>query len=94
VDVINAFSTDSRIRQMNLRVLKDDKLFFPAYQAGIVIRNEIQQKYPELAGLFQQLEGLIDDETMLKLNYEVEIQKKSPDEVAHAFLKLQGLLKK
>ena len=48
VDVINAFSTDSRIRQMNLRVLNDDKFFFPAYQAGIVVRNDIRQKYPEL----------------------------------------------
>ena len=94
VDVINAFSTDSRIRQMNLRVLNDDKLFFPAYQAGIVIRNATQQKYPELTLLLKRLEGLIDDATMLKLNYEVEIQKKSPDEVAHAFLKLHGLLKK
>ena len=86
VDVINAFSTDSRIRQMNLRVLKDDKLFFPAYQAGIVIRIETQQKYPELGKLFKRLEGLIDDTTMLQLNYEVEIGKKSPNEVAHTFL--------
>lgn len=94
VDVINAFSTDSRIRQMNLRVLKDDKLFFPAYQAGIVIRNETQQKYPELTILLEQLEGLIDDATMLQLNYEVEIEKKSPNEVAQTFLKSHGLIKK
>ena len=93
VDVINAFSTDSRIRQMNLRVLKDDKLFFPAYQAGIVIRNETQQKYPELTELFERLEGLIDDATMLQMNYEVEIEKKSPNEVAQTFLKSHGLIK-
>lgn len=93
VDVINAFSTDSRIRQMNLRVLKDDRLFFPAYQAGIVIRNKTKQKYLELNGLFDRLEGLIDDATMLQLNYEVEIEKKSPGEVAQAFLKSHGLIK-
>lgn len=92
VDVINAFSTDSRIRQMNLRVLKDDQLFFPAYQAGIVIRSETQQKFPELTGLLEQLDGLIDDKTMLQLNYEVEIEKKSPDEVALYFLKLHELI--
>ncbi len=92
VDVINAFSTDSRIRQMNLRVLKDDKLFFPAYQAGIVIRNETQQKYPELNGLFERLDGLIDDSTMIKLNYKVEIEKKSSGEVAQTFLKSHGLI--
>ncbi len=93
VDVINAFSTDSRIRQMKLRVLKDDKLFFPAYQAGIVIRNETQQKYPELNGLFSRLEGLINDTAMLQMNYEVEIEKKSPGEVAQTFLKAHGLIK-
>ena len=93
VDVINAFSTDSRIRQMNLLVLKDDKLFFPAYQAGIVIRNETQKKYPELTMLLERLEGLIDDATMLQLNYDVEIRKKSPNEVAQTFLKSHGLIK-
>ena len=93
VDVINAFSTDSRIRQMNLRVLKDDKQFFPAYQAGIVIRNESLQKYPELKGLFKRLENTISDSTMLQLNYEVEIEKKSSNEVAANFLKQHKFLK-
>jgi len=92
VDVINAFSTDSRIRQMNLRVLRDDKKFFPAYQAGIVVRNETLQHYPELAELFNQLNGIIDDEKMLELNYEVEIEKKTPEAVAASFLKANNLL--
>lgn len=93
VDVINAFSTDSRIRQMNLRVLKDDKQFFTAYQAGIVMRNETLQKFPELTGILKELEGLIDDSTMLQLNYEVEIEKKSPIEVALTFLRSNRLIK-
>jgi len=94
VEVVNAFSTDSRIRKMNLRVLKDDRHFFPAYQAGIVIRNETQQKYPELDGLFERLNGLIDDATMLQLNYEVEIEKKSPNEAAQTFLESHDLIKR
>ncbi len=92
VDVINAFSTDSRIRQMKLRVLRDDKSFFPAYQAGIVVRNEILLHYPELVGLLNRLEGTIDDDKMLELNYEVEIAKKTPEEVAASFLKANNLL--
>jgi len=93
VDVINAFSTDSRIRQMNLRVLKDDKQFFTAYQAGIVMRNKTLQKFPELTGILKELEGLITDSTMLQLNYEVEIEKKSPNEVALTFLRSNRLIK-
>lgn len=93
VDVINAFSTDSRIKQMNLRVLKDDMQFFTAYQAGIVARNETLQKFPELNGVLKELEELINDSTMLQLNYEVEIEKRSPDEVARTFLKSHRLIK-
>lgn len=93
VDVINAFSTDSRIRQMKLRVLKDNKDFFPAYQAGIVLRMETQKKYPELKALLGRLEGLITDATILELNYAVEIDKKSPKEVAGSFLVLHRLIK-
>jgi len=93
VDVINAFSTDSRIRQMNLRVLKDDKSFFPAYQAGIVIRDETLRKNPELKRLLESLENTISDSTMIHLNYEVEIAKKSPGEVATNFLKEHKFLK-
>jgi osmoprotectant transport system permease protein len=93
VDVINAFSTDSRIRRMNLRILKDDKQFFPAYQAGIVMRNETLQQYPELNRLIKRLENTISDSTMIQLNYEVEIEKKSPNEIAANFLKQHKLLK-
>jgi osmoprotectant transport system permease protein len=93
VDVINAFSTDSRIRQMNLRLLKDDKQFFLAYQAGIVIRNETSQKYPELNRLIKRLENTISDSAMLQLNYQVEIEKKSSNEIAANFLKQHKLLK-
>ncbi len=92
VDVINAFSTDSRIRQMHLRVLIDDKNYFPAYQAGIIVRNETLQKYPQLAGILNHLDGLIDDKKMLELNYEVEIRHKSPEKVAASFLQSNSLL--
>ncbi len=92
VDVINAFSTDSRIRQMNLRVLKDDKSFFPAYQAGIVVRNETLEQFPELREILTRLENTISDSTMLLLNYEVEIEKKSPAEVAADFLNKHKLV--
>lgn len=93
VNVINAFSTDSRIRQLKLRVLRDDKMFFPAYQAGIVIRNKTLQKYPELKSLLMKLEGLITDSTMQQMNYEVEIAKKMPEKVALNFLNKHHLIK-
>ncbi|MBO0780362.1 MAG: glycine/betaine ABC transporter substrate-binding protein, partial [Ktedonobacteraceae bacterium] len=34
----------------------------------------------------------LDDASMQQLNYQVDVQHKSPDEVAQQFLKSQGLL--
>ena len=93
VDVIDAFSTDSRIKQMNLRSLRDDKKYFPSYQAGIVVRNETLKNHPQLEPLLAKLDNTIDDSTMTMLNYEVEINKKSTEEVAYNFLRSKGLVR-
>lgn len=93
VDVINAFSTDSRIKQMNLRTLRDNKNYFSVYQAGIVVRQKTLEKYPELKKVLEKAGNTINDSTMTMLNYQVEILNKSPEEVAEAFLKSKGIIK-
>jgi len=93
VDVINAFSTDSRIRKMNLRVLEDDRSFFPAYEAGIVVRRQTLEIYPELEDLLIRLQDMISDSTMLQLNYNVEILQQSPVETARSFLRDNNLIR-
>ncbi len=93
VDIIDAFSTDPRITQLNLRVLKDDKKYFPLYQAGIVIRQKTLEKHPELKEILGKLENLINDSTMIMLNYQVDILHKSTEKVAEDFLKSKGIIK-
>ena len=92
VDVICAFATDGRIAAYNLLPLKDDKQFFPPYYAAPVVRAEVLQKYPELKQVLGKLEGVLDDQKMQQLNYEVDEKKRSVDEVAREFLVNQGLL--
>lgn len=87
INAVDVFTTDAQIKNLNLKVLKDDKNYFPYYEAGIVIRQEILKKYPEVEGILSDLAGQISTEKMQELNYEVEIQNKSPAEVAKAFLK-------
>lgn len=87
INAVDVFTTDAQIKNLNLKVLKDDKNYFPNYEAGIVIREEILKKYPELESLLNKLQGKIITEKMQELNYEVEIEKKSPAEVAENFLK-------
>lgn len=92
VDVINAFSTDAMIEKFGLKVLEDDKSFFPSYNASTIVRRETLMKYPELREVLQKLTGQISDEEMVIMNYEVEESKKSESDVAREFLKKKGLI--
>lgn len=86
VNLINAFSTDGRIPAYHLMLLKDDKHLYPPYYAAIVIREETLKKYPQIVAALKPLFGLIDDNTMQQLNYQVDIQHVTPDIVARKFL--------
>lgn len=92
VDVINNFSTDGLLAEYDLKVLKDDKGFFPAYEAATVIRQETLDKYPELEAILNQLAGLISDEEMQQMNYYVEKENRDAGDVAAEYLKAKGLL--
>jgi osmoprotectant transport system substrate-binding protein len=92
VDVGLVFATDGRIPAFNFSVLKDTKNYFPAYAITPTVRKETLDANPELADHLNKLSALFDDATMSALNAEVDVDKKSVNEVAQAFLKSQGLL--
>jgi osmoprotectant transport system substrate-binding protein len=92
VDVVLAYTTDPRLKEFNLHVLKDDKQFFPPYDGSPVVRNDTLEKHPELTEVVNLLVGKIDAETMTGLNYEVDVNKRNETEVAKEFLKEIGLL--
>ncbi|WP_432667197.1 glycine betaine ABC transporter substrate-binding protein [Wukongibacter baidiensis] len=92
VDVNSAFATDGRIPAFNLKVLKDDKNFFPPYYAAPIIRKDTLEKYPELEEVLNSLAGKIDDSTMASLNSKVDIDKKDAKLVAKEWLKSEGFI--
>ena len=91
VDVICAFATDGRIMAYGLKQLEDDLQFFPPYRAAPVIREALLRDYPEILDVLSLLGERIDDRTMQRLNLDVDGEKKSPAEVARAFLREQGI---
>jgi osmoprotectant transport system substrate-binding protein len=93
VDVSVGFGTDGRIKGFNLVALEDDKLFFPAYNAAPVVRQEVLDKHGELADLLNQVADRLDTETMMKLNYTVDVEHKDVAEVAREWLVSQQLVK-
>ncbi|MCT4632918.1 MAG: glycine/betaine ABC transporter substrate-binding protein [Firmicutes bacterium] len=92
VDVINAFSTDGLIKEYNLKVLKDDKNYFPSYECATLVRKETLEKYPELKDVLNSMANAISDKEMQDLNYKVEKENALPEKVAEEFLKMKGLL--
>lgn len=86
MQTVLGYSTDGRIRSYNLKVLKDDKNFFPPYQCSLVVNNSLLKKYPKLKPLLHRLDGKINLKTMQELNYQVDDQLLEPNVVAQKFL--------
>lgn len=83
VDLIDVYSTDAQIGRLKLRVLKDDRAFFPRYDALLLMRSALPAQ--ALAAL-APLEGRIDEATMIALNAAVEIDGRTFAEVARGFV--------
>lgn len=92
VDFTDVFSTDSKLKRFNMVILEDDKNFFPAYYAVPVVRKEVLDKYPEIIAALSFLENILDEETMINLNFKVEEEKMKAKEVAREYLEIRSLI--
>ena len=81
VDVVDAYTTDAQIARLRLRVLRDDRNFFPRYDALLLMRAGVDEK-----PLAAALAGRIDEEAMRAMNGAVEIDGKTFEAVARDFL--------
>jgi len=81
------YTTDGRLNAFKLKVLEDDKHYFPDYTAAPVIRKEYLDKHPELADLLKPLAALLDNQTMRTLNARIDVDHESPTVVAAEFLR-------
>jgi glycine betaine/choline ABC-type transport system substrate-binding protein len=87
VNVIVAFATDARIGKLNLTVLDDDKLFFPAYNAAITMREELLQKHPDIKPAIEAVTNTLDTATQTRLNGRADIDGIDVAKVAEDYLK-------
>lgn len=92
-DVTTCFGTDGQIAAYDLVVLEDDLRFWPPYPAAPVVRKEILDQYPEIGERLNELSSLLTQEAMTQLNWEVDGNKREPDEVAKTFLEEHNLLR-
>ena len=93
VDLVAGNSTEGLIDRLDLAVLKDDKQYFPPYDAVPIVRKQTLEKYPELRKTLQQLGGTITEKDMRNLNYQVDGEGKDVKNVVQQFLKSKRLIK-
>ena len=92
VDIALVFATDGRIEAFNFRVLEDDQGFFPDYAIAPVVRTETLEANSGLADPLNAMSAQLSDSVMQRLNAEVDVHRKSIEEVAAAFLSETGLI--
>ena len=91
-DVTVVYATDGLNRKVGLKILEDDKSFFPDYNGAFLVREDVLEQHPELEVILNQLAGKIPTEQMAELTYQVDVLGRTVDDVAREFLVDQGLL--
>nr|WP_317205422.1 glycine betaine ABC transporter substrate-binding protein [Janthinobacterium sp.] len=86
VDVIDIYATDAKIKQYGLRVLSDDRAYFPRYDAMLLYRLDTPRRFPAAWRALQGLEGRIKAADMIAMNAAVEIGGRSFAAVARDWL--------
>src|SRR5262249_46056120 len=92
VDVLDVYTTDGRLLQGNFRVLRDDRQFFPPYEAAPLVRGAALRAHPEIATVLSLLAGAFDDAAMRKLNLRLRVEKADVPTAARQALADLGLL--
>ncbi|MEU4925897.1 glycine betaine ABC transporter substrate-binding protein [Streptomyces yokosukanensis] len=87
------FTTDGRIRSMNLVVMEDDKRFFPNYNAAPVINTKVLQKWPAIATVIEPVTKKLDNSVAQTLNAKVDVDGQDPHQVALDWMKQEGFVK-
>ncbi|MFI5807768.1 glycine betaine ABC transporter substrate-binding protein [Streptomyces sp. NPDC051561] len=87
------FTTDGRIKAMDLVVMEDDKHFFPNYNAAPEINSATLEKYPAIAGLLAPVTAELSNEVAQELNAQVDVDGDDPHAVAKEWLVRKGFIK-
>ena len=91
VDLIAGNTTDGLILGLDLFVLRDDRNYFPPYEAVAVVRRETIARHPEVGDALDALAGKISDAEMQQMNYAVDGGHRDVKDVVREFLRMKGL---
>lgn len=93
IDVAVGSNTDAQIEAMHLVVLRDDRHYFPPYDAVPIIRPELINRDPRIGPALAALAGVVNIEDMRRMNYQVDVQHEDVSAVVSSFLDRVGRIK-
>ncbi len=88
------YTTNGLISADNFVLLQDDKNLFPIYNPAPIVRDDLLNKVPGIAGVLNALAPKLTTPVITSLNAQVDVQNLSVTQVATQFLQQQGLLPK
>ena len=95
-DVTEVYATDGLNRKAGLKVLEDDRSFFPDYNGALLVREDTFERFadtaPDLEEVLNLLARQIANEDMVEMTYQVDVLGRTVDDVAREFLVSRGLL--
>jgi osmoprotectant transport system permease protein len=86
VDVIDGYSTDGAIARYDLVVLRDDRAFFPPYEAAPLASGAFVRGRPAAVAALAEIAGRLDEARMRRANEQVEVDGIPPAAVARGIL--------
>lgn len=86
IDVMDVYTTDARIDALDIKVLEDDRQYFPRYDAVILYRESTARSFPDAVQSMLRLEDQLTEDVMIGLNRAVEIEGRSETHVAFQFV--------
>lgn len=92
-DLSIVFTTDPQNERDDLVLLEDDKGMFPPYNSTLVVRDQtVEAAGPDMPKVVAQVEKGLTGAVMSELNARVDLDKKTPKEVATEYLQESGLI--
>ncbi|RZI93768.1 MAG: ABC transporter permease subunit, partial [Variovorax sp.] len=80
------YTTDAKIDSLGLKVLQDDRSYFPRYDAVVLYRLDVPTRFPKAWAGIESLAGRIDERSMIAMNARAELQGAAFDTIARDFL--------
>ena len=86
------FQTDGRIEALDLKLIEDDKSFFPIYNPALNVSKEVLEQNPQITKLFTPISKKLTTQELQKLNAKVDVEGQLEDQVAEEWLSENGFI--